>query len=30
MWTLAVGARIELGGGHARMGRYGAAASHHP
>ena len=26
LWTLAAGARIELGGGHGRMGRYGAAA----
>ena len=26
MWTLALGARLELGGTHPRMGRYGAAA----
>ncbi len=25
MWTLAIGARLELGGTHPRMGRYGAA-----
>ena len=26
LWTVAAGARIELGGSHPRMGRYGAAA----
>jgi hypothetical protein len=26
MWTLAAGARLEIGGRHPRMGRYGAAA----
>jgi hypothetical protein len=28
MWTVAAGARIELGGAHPRMGRYGAARGH--
>ena len=31
MWTVALGARVELGGGPPRMGRYGAAATQpHP
>jgi hypothetical protein len=29
MWTLAAGARIEIGAAHPRMGRYGAAARGH-
>jgi hypothetical protein len=28
MWTVAAGARIEIGGAHPRMGRYGAARGH--